>query len=403
MRHGVVQQRLELASNAYHSGAYAEAIEHLQQVLALEPDDLEALAALGSVYFASKKFEESVEVFSRMLDIDYFNTDALKGRAYALDLLGRTDEAIYDYLRFLSLKTDDPGVHANFVSALLNCSKTDEAIAAGERAKTQFPEDVTLRGLLAQAYYNVGRFVDAEDEIEVACTLDPDRVASLQLAGLIYKGTGKTEKAAEALRRAVSLDPNNPENYLALAGVMDDLGRYDECRENAAKAKSLLETANDTEGLHTALWELGSANYKLGRWTESAEASAKAVELKPNAAVPRFNLGLALLRQGEVQRATEAYRAALALDDQAALMEYGIADLTDAMAQSRNLPGAAAILGELAHAKRTPAATRRARLSRASGASSIVLDRWNMQLSGSRRQPTPLQVLEVKFGNLDIL
>jgi hypothetical protein len=63
-----------------------------------------------------------------------------------------------------------------------------------------------------------------------------------------------------------------------------------------------------------------------------------------------------------VQRATEAYRAALALDDEAALMKDGIGDLTDAMAQSRNLPGAAAILSELqGHAKRTPAATRRAR------------------------------------------
>ena len=109
----IVQQHLELASNAYNSGAYAEAIEHLQQALAREPDNLAALANLGKVYFNSKKFEESVEVFSRMLDIDYVNTDALKGRAYALDLLGRTDEAIYDYLRFLSFKTDDAEVHAN--------------------------------------------------------------------------------------------------------------------------------------------------------------------------------------------------------------------------------------------------------------------------------------------------
>ena len=339
MRHDAVQQHLELASNAYNSGAYAEAIEHLQQALAREPDNLAALANLGKVYFNSKKFEESVEVFSRMLDIDYVNTDALKGRAYALDLLGRTDEAIYDYLRFLSFKTDDAEVHANFVWALLNCSRTDEAIAAGERAKTQFPEDVTLRAMLAQAYYHGGRSVDAENEIEAACTLDPDRVASFQAAGFIYSGTGKTEQAAEALRRAVSLDFTNPENFLTLARVMSELGRYDEFRENAAKAKSLFETANDTDELHLALWELGWANYKLGRWTESAEASAKAVELNPNAAVPRFNLGLALLRQGEVQRATEAYRAALALDDQTALMEDGIGDLTDAMAQSPNLPG----------------------------------------------------------------
>jgi tetratricopeptide (TPR) repeat protein len=362
MRHGVVQQHLELASNAYHSGADAEAIEHLQQALALEPDNLEALVTLGSVYFVSKRFEDTVKVFSRVLDIDYFNTKALKGRAYALDLLGRTDEAIYDYLRFLSLKTDDAEVHANFVAALLNCGKTDEAITAGERAKTQFPEDVMLRELLAQAYYNAGRFVDAEDQIETACTLDPDRADSFQRAGLIYSGTGKTEKAAEALRRAVSLNPNNPENYLYLADVLDTLGRYDECREAATKAKSLFETENDTIGLSGAFWALGWANYRLGRWTESAEASAKAVELNPKAPVPRFNLGLALLRQGEVQRATEAYRAALALDDQTALMRDGIGDLTDAMTESPNLPGAAEILSELqAHAKPTRTATRRTR------------------------------------------
>jgi tetratricopeptide (TPR) repeat protein len=163
----------------------------------------------------------------------------------------------------------------------------------------------------------------------------------------------KPTKAAEVLRRALSLAPSDAEIYLELGNVMEDLGNFEEYRVNADKAKDLFEASVDIDGAYRANWDLGWANYKLGRWAESAAASARAVELNPEAAVPRYNLGLALLRQGEVDKATEAYRAALALDDQSRLHQDGILDLIEAMKQVPDLPGAAGILSELqAHAER---------------------------------------------------
>ena len=287
MRHNVVRQRLELSSKAAQSGEMGEAIAHIRAALEVEPQDVGALNTLGSLYFQDGKFEKAAEVFGKALDVDYFNADALKGHAYAQDVLGHTDDAIYDYLRFQSLRTDDSEVQANFVAALANCGKTAEAIAAGEQAQSQFPKDATFPALLARAYYDEGRFADAQREIEIACQLDSGSAESFRLAGLIYFGIGKLERAAAAFDQAVLLDPANAENYLERARVMRELGRYDAYRDNAVAARTLFEAAHDSAGVHEAWWELGWANYKLGRWTESAEASAKAVELDPNAAAPR--------------------------------------------------------------------------------------------------------------------
>jgi tetratricopeptide (TPR) repeat protein len=343
-RHKLVEERLQRLADA---GDRVEALEHAHRALDIEPRDLGALIAVGSIYFDDGDYQRAADAFGKALDIDFFNTDALKGHAYSLDLLGRTDDAIYEYMRFLAQKSDDSEVHANFVAALVNSGKTDEAVTSAQRGKELFPKDPMFPMLLAQSYYDNGEIEEAQREIEIACALDRDRPETFRLAGQIYSGANKLEDAMAALDRAIILDPGHAPTFIERGRVRRELGDYESYRDDAIMAKTLFEALHDPEGAHDAYWELGWANYKLGRWREAIQASEKSIELKADAAVPRFNLGLALLRQGDIERSTKEYRAAAALGDTAALTKDGIGDLTAVLQEKPDLPGGASILAEL--------------------------------------------------------
>jgi tetratricopeptide (TPR) repeat protein len=342
-----IQRRFKIAQAEYDKGSKDQAIEQIQLALAVEPRNVKFLTSLGSLYFEEKRFEEAAEAFGRVLEIDYFNPKALKGRGYSLDILGRTDDAIYHYLQFLSQSRDDRDVYANLMAAFSNCAKTDEAISTGETAKARFPNDATFPTLLSQAYYAAGRLEDAEREIEAACRLDPSRTDVYEVAGLVYSARNKPHEAAASFQRAISVNPDRAYLHMNLAHELTELGRFEETVAATEKAKRLYEATSDTEGLHGALWELGWAYLRLARWSESIDASTKAIELNPAIAGPRFNLGLALLRKGEIDKSRDAYRAGMALNDLASLERDGIAGLSGAIEENPNLLGAPEILNEL--------------------------------------------------------
>ncbi|WFP75306.1 tetratricopeptide repeat-containing sulfotransferase family protein [Mesorhizobium sp. WSM4906] len=72
---------------------YTPAIRHIQQALALKPDLVEALCALGDAYNSFDKGEMALPLFEKALKIDRDHPLARIGLPRALTSLGRMDEA----------------------------------------------------------------------------------------------------------------------------------------------------------------------------------------------------------------------------------------------------------------------------------------------------------------------
>lgn len=117
------------------------------------------------------------------------------------------------------------------------------------------------------------------------------------------------QKRLEFADRAVSLAPSDPETHYARAVVLADLRRFDEAvREN--------ELALSLRPRDYFLWTtLGRFCEKDGRNSEAENAFRRAVELAPNYAEQRWQLGNFLLRTGRTDEAFAELSRAIEADD----------------------------------------------------------------------------------------
>lgn len=109
--------------------------------------------------------------------------------------------------------------------------------------------------------------------------------------------------ALQAFDRATDLAPAYANAFYERAKTQAALGNLERA---AADYKLAMETGRDD--LNTR-WNLGWTYYRLGRLGDSIEMTQSALELNPEQIALRFNLGLALLAQGQVDLARETYSA----------------------------------------------------------------------------------------------
>jgi len=83
-------------------------------------------------------------------------------------------------------------------------------------------------------------------------------------------------KAEPIYQEIIALDPNEPQNYLAIAKLYEDAGRYDDAEAQYAKAEAV--KPNDT----AVLAAKASYNNRQGDFAKTIDALEKAAALEPN-------------------------------------------------------------------------------------------------------------------------
>src|SRR5262249_15703533 len=158
--------------------------------LAIEPDDLAALAALEAIFTRGDKFPELLDVYRRRVDIAEEPDERLEFlfRIAALheEMLGNQDEAIATYIEILG----------------------------------QAPDDIKTLRALDRVYGGRGAWRDLGDNISRQLTLleDPgDQVGLLvRLAQLRETHLGETAAAVETYRQVLDIEDENRDAVAAL-------------------------------------------------------------------------------------------------------------------------------------------------------------------------------------------
>jgi Flp pilus assembly protein TadD len=117
---------------------------------------------------------------------------------------------------------------------------------------------------------------------------------------------GRYESALTELRKAQDLQPGTNEVLLGMGQLYCRLGRNDEAVQTAGQVKS-----DKKSDLALAKLINGWAARQMGNFGVAAEALQEAVKLDPKSARAWFELGKTYEKQGENQKALEAYRQAL--------------------------------------------------------------------------------------------
>ncbi|MEZ5332973.1 MAG: tetratricopeptide repeat protein [Thermoanaerobaculia bacterium] len=181
------------------------------------------------------------------------------------------------------------------------------AVESLEAASRSDPANPELACFLAETLFNDGQGARALPYFERVLAADPQHYQALVYSGVICHEMGDAERAEVLLKRAVELYPDQFLPNFSLGAVYAGGGEL-------AKAVTLLEKAVDIDGVHQALYLLGSCLYEMGKVGGAIEALKRLVRQDPTYEEGHHLLGLCYLDRGWRRRALDAFRQAQRLN-----------------------------------------------------------------------------------------
>ncbi len=204
--------RLRRAGGLEVLGREEEAIAQLRQMASERKQRSDALANLGDILRASKRFEESVAAYDAAIErigpMERHHWTLLYSRGIALERSDLWERAEADFVAALALNPDQP-----YVLNYLGYSWVDQGINLDrarrmiERAVELRPNDGYIVDSLGWVLYRIGAFGDAVTHLERAVELRPQDPTINDHLGDAYWRVGRHVEARFQWRRSLSLDP----------------------------------------------------------------------------------------------------------------------------------------------------------------------------------------------------
>jgi tetratricopeptide (TPR) repeat protein len=179
----------------------AEALLAVNQALKIAPNDSRAWVWKGNVDLHRNDYKVAMESYTRAVQLDKRNPDALFGVAGAFYVTGQTEAAISTCKDGVSRFPDDTRFYVSYAEMLL---ASPDAMQQHEQAKDLLAKALKLNPQSAQAHYLLGQIAlqegqlkDAEEELLRSLTLDPDRSKTHFALSRVYRRMERTDQAAK--------------------------------------------------------------------------------------------------------------------------------------------------------------------------------------------------------------
>lgn len=183
-------QRAE-AERMAKSGNYAAALKQFQALAAANPDDIEARLWIARLHAQMGHPEHAVDVYKSILAVQPQQLDALVGVGQSLVKLGRFAEASDALNRAEALAADRPSVLAAQGQLHQAANRTTLALAYYERALTLDPGNVEIRGMADALRAERGHRIELDYDFQHLNTdVDDSHLGTFEL----------NARAADALR-----------------------------------------------------------------------------------------------------------------------------------------------------------------------------------------------------------
>ena len=212
------------------SGRIEEAISQLNQSLAQNPKDADALYELARIYKNASL--RSIELL-KALDQDSFQLHALMGEVYADE--ERYPEAVEEYQAALAKRPDARGMHYAIGVAYWAQQRTDLAEKEFKDAWNENPNDALTNLYLGDIAVRDQRFPEALRFLVVAQRGQPNMSQVYVLRGKCFQALKEPEKAKAEFLAAINADPAAAQPHYLLSKV------YRELHDQQASAAELAQ------------------------------------------------------------------------------------------------------------------------------------------------------------------
>jgi tetratricopeptide (TPR) repeat protein len=198
-------------------GAWAAAATGYEAALGLGLDRDYVRYNLGLSYVGTGRYEEAVEQFEAVIDLDaQYTVEARQQIAELLLELERTEEALATYREIIALDPGAPEPYVNLGSALALSGDVAAAEEAYRTATELDPNLVEAHVGLAEVLAYRGDVEAAAATLDIALALNPAHPVANFRRGLLAYQAEEYETAIPYFGAAIAADPSWPNPYAFL-------------------------------------------------------------------------------------------------------------------------------------------------------------------------------------------
>jgi tetratricopeptide (TPR) repeat protein len=290
-----VDEHRNLGIAFYKAGMLEEALREFRRVAELRPSDSTAPLFLGLIAVRQARWEEAAAALRQSSGSGVPKPAALHNLGFALEQLGRLDEAEAAYGDAAGRAREDSRIVLGW--SIVALKRGDNQVAQTRLAQAR--ELMNGKPVPALWYWASSLACAGLDDPEGALKVAREGVASYPTNAVLQNNlavllelSGDVEAAEAMLRAALVEDPSLPQISKNLADILYRNGRYDEAAEAYERAAKLNPDLGDD-----LYFKLGNIAYKRRDHARARESWSQATSLNPGHQLARANLEMLDLSQ----------------------------------------------------------------------------------------------------------
>ena len=249
---------------------YEDAARAFGQAAEKGPKKDDALFNQGLSHLKAGRFLDAVSIYERFLIRKPDSAEAHINLAFALNGLGRDQEAALHFIKAIELEPVRVFPLCSFARYLLDREEPDADDSADKyisEAERINPDDSTVAYLRGVIDARKGRRLQAKQAFAHALELDSQNVQAMVRLGQYELEDGAYARAINRFTKAAALDPENVAAWLGAARCYRSLGRYRRALESLWRVQDLDPAFQDLD-LEMSLTLTAALRSQLGLSTE---------------------------------------------------------------------------------------------------------------------------------------
>ena len=306
------------ARDLIHKKEYHQAIDQLNEILRIFPNELNSIYLLIDCFIKTNKPNEALENTHKALSFKKDDKKLLLLEIRLNEFLERDSEAIFLLKKFVK-KFSDVNALKRLSNLLAHQDKLDEA----DNVIKEFFESNEEYGLLYKGvrHLQASRFRKAESAFKKILVEDENNIDALRFMGILAFKSGNHDIAEAMFTRALQVDPTYTLVWANLAQVFSVTGQLD-------KAKKSFKNILNMEPKNGLIWaEYGTVMTKLARYSDGKDAYLKALKFKPNSPRVYLSLGHVYKTMGEIDNSINSYKSTIKQNNLSGEAYWSLANL----------------------------------------------------------------------------
>ncbi|MBC3807219.1 tetratricopeptide repeat protein [Undibacterium seohonense] len=287
----------------HQAGKLAEALTGYLRLLEQEPQHVDALVSLATLYLQLGKPAESAHYFETALAIQPRKLLARHNYALCLKQQKKYDQALAQFDLAIAVDPQYELAYKNKFALLEQLGRQAERLAGLQEARQLLPHSLDLTLLLVASLREAKHDTQALQHIEHLLSLKPKLVMAHNTRGNILLDLGRADDAVQAYLQAIQLQADYAKAHGNLAIAYLSLAKYEQALASFDRA---LQLDPELPGMRN---NRANALQNLHRFDEAVQAYDEILKRDPRDNIAAANKGMLCLLLGRFKEGWPLYEA----------------------------------------------------------------------------------------------